>query len=192
MHFFIKLLGVVLAGVILGLGGTLLMLERGVSFGAVKAGPWTASPHNGSLDVDPYARAMFAYTGELPLGAAEGIGFTAQKDSMGAPLNAHCDYIVSGHTPQARYWTMTLLSPEGLPVANAARRYGFTSAEILRAPGGNFEIALSRHARPGNWLPIGDASKFMLVLRLYDPDLNIATLSLDEASLPALIRKNCR
>jgi hypothetical protein len=32
----------------------------------------------------------------------------------------------------------------------------------------------------------------MLVLRLYDPDLNIATLSLDAASLPALIRKNCR
>jgi hypothetical protein len=168
------------------------MLEREGAFSAVEAGPWTAWPRNGSLDVDPYSRAMLAYTGELPLGAAEGISFVARDDSMGAPLNSHCDYIVSGQTPKARYWTLTLLSPDGVPVANAARRYGFTSAEILRSPGGDFEIALSRHARAGNWLPIGDASKFMLMLRLYDPDLNIATLSLDAASLPSLIRKNCR
>jgi hypothetical protein len=190
--FFIKLIAVVLGGVALGLGGTFLMLERGGAFSAVEAGPWVASPRNGSLDVDPYARAMLAYSGELPLGAAEGISFLAHNDSMGAPLNAHCDYILSGQVPKARYWTVTLVSPEGFPFANPARRYGFTSAEILRAPGGDFEIALSRRARPGNWLPIEDASKFMLMLRLYDPDLNIATLSLDAASLPAITRKNCR
>lgn len=190
--FLLKFLAAACAGAALGLAATYLMLERGGAFSAVEAGPWTAWPKNSSLEVDPYARAMLAYTGELPLGAAEGISFLAREDSAGAALNARCDYIVSGAVPKARYWTLSVLSADGFPVANAAQRYGFTSSEILRRPDGGFAIALSRSARPGNWLPIGDASKFVLALRLYDTDLNITSLALGAASLPSLIREGCR
>ena len=52
-----------------------------------RSGAWTAWPHAGSPDADPYSIAMLARTGEVPLGAGEGIAFTAEIDSDGAPLS---------------------------------------------------------------------------------------------------------
>jgi hypothetical protein len=86
---------------------------------------------------------------------------------------------------------LTLLSPAGAPIANTAGRTGFTSSEVLRASDGQFEITLSRHARPGNWLPIGDTSKFVLVLRLYDSELGALAAALDAASMPGLVKSRC-
>jgi hypothetical protein len=151
-----------------------------------------AYPKIGAGDVDPYARANLAHSGEMALGASEGLSFVARRDSAGAALAPDCDYTLTGQPPKARYWTLTLLSPAGFLVANAAQRHGFTSSQILRGSDGGFEIALSRHARPGNWLPIGEAGKFILVLRLYDTELSAATVALDETNLPRLVKGACR
>ena len=43
-----------------------------------------------------------------------------------------CVYRVVGKAPQARYWTITAQTPNGQLIENPARRYGFTSAEIVR------------------------------------------------------------
>ena len=56
-------------------------IEHGFIFGAVTAGAWTAWPTAGSADADPYSLATLARTGEVPLGAGEGIAFTAEDDS---------------------------------------------------------------------------------------------------------------
>ena len=53
-----------------GLGATWLALTRGTAFGAVAIGAWTAWPKSGTRDVDPYARAAIARSGELPVGSA--------------------------------------------------------------------------------------------------------------------------
>jgi hypothetical protein len=186
-----KFLSATVIGILIGALLTFIVLERGTSFGAIEAGPWTGWPRSGTSDVDPYTRAMMAYSGEMPLSASEGLSFVAHADSNGADLNSDCDYTVKGEMPRARFWTLTLLSPAGFPVATKGGRQGFTSSEVLRGGGGEFEIALSRHARPGNWLPIGDTSKFILVLHLYDSELSSATVALDAANMPQIVRGRC-
>jgi hypothetical protein len=178
-------------GVLLGLFVTFVVLERAKGFGAIAAGPWTGWPRNGTSDTDPYTRAILAYSGEVSLSESEGMSFVAHGDSNGAEFDPACDYTLKGEIPSARYWTLTLLSPAGAPIANTAGRPGFTSSEVLRASDGQFEITLSRHARPGNWLPIGATSKFILVLRLYDSELGAPAAALDAASMPGLVKSRC-
>ncbi len=186
-----KFLIVALAGTALGLAVTYEGLQRGLAFNAVKAGPWTGAPKNGSLDIDPYARAMLARSGELPLGIAEGLSFIARTDSGGAVLRPRCDYDVSGSVPPTRYWTLTLVSPRGFLVDNPAKRFGFTSAEIVRAADGTFDITVARQARPGNWLPLGNTQSFVLMLRLYDTLLDFGTTKLDATAMPKIVKGRC-
>jgi hypothetical protein len=187
----VKFLSAGCIGVLLGLFVTLVVVERGKGFGAIAAGPWTGWPRNGTSDTDPYTRAILAYSGEISLSESEGMSFVAHGDSNGAEFDPACDYALKGEIPSARYWTLTLLSPAGVPITNTAGRPGFTSSEVLRASDGQFEITLSRHARPGNWLPIGDTSKFILVLRLYDSELGAPAAALDAASMPGLVKSRC-
>lgn len=186
-----KFLIIVLVGTALGLFVTHEVLQRGPAFNAVKAGPWTGVPKNGSLDIDPYGRAMLARSAELPLGDAEGLSFIARTDSAGAVLRPRCDYAVSGSVPPARYWTLTLVSPRGLLIDNPAKRFGFTSAEIVRAADGTFDITVARQARPGNWLPLGNAQPFALMLRLYDTLLDFGTTKLDAGAMPKIVKGRC-
>jgi hypothetical protein len=182
---------VVLAGTALGLLVTREVLQRGPVFNAEKAGPWTSVPKSGSLDIDPYAQAKLARSAELPLGSAEGLSFIARTDSSGAVLRPLCDYEVSGSVPPTRYWTLTLVSPKGSLIDNPAKRFGFTSAEIVRAADGTFDITVARQARPGNWLPLGEAQPFVLMLRLYDTLLDFGTAKLDAEAMPKIVEDRC-
>ena len=192
MAFLIKSLAVLCVGTLVGLAITFLTLESGTGFGAVRAGPWIGWPQEGLATLDPYSRARLARTHELPLGASEGLSFVAAGDDSEARFDPTCDYIVTGNVPRARYWTLTLLSPDGFPIANAAERYGFTSTEILRAADGTFQIVLSRQARAGNWLPIGNTDAFVLVLRLYDTELHAGTDVIEAKDLPRILEGPCR
>lgn len=178
-------------GVLLGLFITFIEIERGTGFAAIVAGPWTGWPRNEASGVDPYTRAILAYSGKIFLSESEAMSFIAQRASDGAEFDSACDYVLKGDIPLARYWTLTLLSPQGDLMANKAERQGFTSSELLRSGIGQFEITLSRHARPGNWLPLGRASKFILVLRFYDSELNAPAAALDAAHMPTLIKGRC-
>lgn len=186
-----KFLIAVLAGTALGLALTYQVLLHGISFNAVHAGPWTGLPKNGSLDIDPYARAILARTAELPLGNAEGLSFVARTDSAGAPLQPRCEYTVSGSVPPTRYWTLSLLTPNGFLIDNPAKRFGFTSAEIVRAADGKFEINVAREARPGNWLPLGATRAYVLMLRLYDTLFDFGASNVEAAALPKIVRGRC-
>ena len=143
------------------------------------------------MDIDPYANAAIARSAELPLGSAEGLSFVARSDSSGAPLLPNCDYTVSGTVPPTRYWTLTLVSPKGFLIDNKARRFGFTSAEVVRNADGAFTIVVARTARPGNWLPVGDARDYVLMLRLYDTLLDFGTTKVGADALPKIIRGRC-
>ena len=188
--FFGSFFTLMLAAVI-GLGATWLTLTRGVAFGAMTVGAWTAWPKNGSVDIDPYARAAIARSGELPIGTGDGVAFYARSDDAGRPFDGRCTFLVSGMTPAARYWTVTLYDPRGRLVANTIDRHGFTSAEIVRDPGGNFAISVGPRARPGNWLPSGGIERFVLVWRLYDTPIGVAALTTKEGPMPAVARKDC-
>lgn len=190
--FVVRLTAVVVVGSLLGVLVTYLAIQPVTGFGVVAVGPWTFRPKIGTAEIDPYARAMLARTGELPLGVAEGSSFLAQSDSSGMRFDPGCDYRVTGTIPRARYWTLSLNSGEGDLVANPADRYGFTSAEILRSASGDFEIIVSRYARAGNWLPIGRTAGFVLVLRLYDTAIDTRSAVPDAAEMPRIEKKHCR
>jgi hypothetical protein len=175
----------------IGLGTTWIALTRGTAYGGVSIGAWTAWPKNGTSGIDPYARAMVARTGELPVGSGDGVAFYAHTDDAGANLDGRCDVLVSGITPQARYWTLTLYDPHGWLVANSVRRHGFTSQEIIRKADGSFDITVGPRVRPGNWLPTGGVERYQLVLRLYDTPIGMATRTGRDAPMPLINRRGC-
>jgi hypothetical protein len=175
----------------IGLGATWLAITRGVAFGAVTVGAWTAWPKSGSVDIDPYARATIARSGELPIGTGDGVSFYARTDDAGNNFDGRCTFTLNGMTPAARYWTLTLYSPDGHLVANTMDRHGFTSAEVMRDIDGRFTISVAPRARPGNWLPTGGIERYVLVWRLYDTSVGVVTRNAKEGPMPAITRKAC-
>lgn len=175
----------------IGLGATWFTLTRGVAFGSLTIGAWTAWPKNGSQDIDPYAHASIARDGELPIGIGDGVSFFARADDERHPFDGRCTFTLSGMTPPARYWTVTLYNLQGGLVANAIHRHGFTSEEIVRNTNGRFTITVAPQARPGNWLPTGGIERFVLVWRLYDTPIGVATTTMQEGPMPAVERKGC-
>jgi len=175
----------------LGLGATWLALSRDVAFGGVTIGAWTARPKSGTPDIDPYARAVVAQTGRLPIGSGDGVAFVATADDRGRAFDGRCDVSVAGTTPPARFWTLTLYDRNGHLVANSVNRYGFTSQEIVRHSDGSFDIAIAARARSGNWLPTAGIERYILVLRLYDTPVGVATRAGREAPMPSITQGAC-
>ena len=180
-----------LAGTALGLGTTDWMLGRQIDIAAIHAGPWTAWPKVGTSEMDPYARAILARTGQIPLAQSEGVLLTASLDDEGRPLIGTCSYSISGATPPAHPWTLSVTTPAGLTADNAAARSGFTSSEVLRRADGSFVVDVGPTARPGNWLPVADDSRFTVALRLYDSQFGVSATGFDRAALPSITRQGC-
>lgn len=176
---------------VVGLGATWFTLTRGTAFGAVVLGSWRAWPKTGTADIDPYAKAVLARTGQLPIGSGDGVAFFARADDKGRAFDGRCELTLSGITPAARFWTLTLYDPDGRLVTNAAGRHGFTSQEIVRRADGSFDIVVAPRTRAGNWLPSGGVARYVLVLRLYDTPVGAATRSAREAPMPSLDTKAC-
>ena len=187
---FITLLALVLATVV-GLGSTYLTATRGTDLGTLTIGAWTARPKSGTADVDPYSRATIVRNGELPIGTGDGVAFTATADDKKKALDGRCDVVVSGVTPPARFWTLTLYDRKGHLVANSLQRYGFTSQEIVRQSDGSFEIRIASRSRAGNWLPTGGIERYTLMLRLYDTPVGVATRSQRDAPMPSISTLGC-
>ncbi len=188
------LIGLLLAFAVaasVGLGTTLYALQEGTPFGSFKVGAWTAWPRTGTPDIDPYARALVARSGELPMGAGDGIAFVATKDDTGAPLNGRCDVAVTGVTPQARFWTLTLYERDGKLVGNSISRHSFSSQEIVRNSEGMIDILVAPRARAGNWLPTAGVDRYMLVMRFYDSPISTASRTGRETPMPSIKVLEC-
>lgn len=186
----ISLVALVIATAV-GLGATWTTSTRGLSFGAVTIGPWTAWPRTGTADIDPYARAAVARSGVLPIGSGDGVAFVAKTDGRGRPLDGRCDVSVSGVTPPARFWTLTLYDTEGNLVSNSLQRYGFTSQEIVRGADGSFEIRIAARSRAGNWLPTGGIDHYLLMMRLYDTPVGLSTRAQKDTPMPTIVTAGC-
>lgn len=191
VRLFLGALFSLLVAAAIGLGSTWFAVTRNVAFGAMQVGAWTAYPKSGSAEIDPYARATIARSGELPIGLGDGVSFIATTDDQGRRLDGRCEVLVSGVTPQARFFTITLYRGDGQLVANSLSRHGFTSQELVRKADGRFDILIAPRARPGNWLPTGGVERYVLVMRFYDTPLGIATRAEREAPMPAVKRESC-
>src|ERR1700742_2071979 len=164
---------------------------RGTERGALTIGAWPARPRTGTVDIDPYSRATITRNGELPIGTGDGIAFTASAEDKKKPLDGRCDVVVSGVTPAARFWTLTLYDNKGRLAANSLQRYGFTSQEIVRGADGGFEVRVASRSRAGNWLPTGALERYTLMLRLYDTPVGVATRTQRDAPMPSIVTVGC-
>ena len=191
MRLIILALVTLVVATAVGLGSTWMTATRGVNVGTITIGAWTARPRTGTSGIDPYSRASIARSGELPVGTGDGVTFTATKDDSGRTLDGRCDVVVKGVTPAARFWTLTLYDQKGQLVANSLQRYGFTSQEIVRASDGAFELRIAARSRAGNWLPTGGLDRYMLMLRLYDTPVGVATRSQKDAPMPSIATASC-
>ena len=176
---------------VIGLGSTYVAISRGISMGALTIGSWSARPKAGTAEIDPYSRAEVERTGALPMGLGDGVMFSATKDDNGRTLDGRCDVTLTGTTPQARFFTITLYDFNGRLIQNSLGRSGFTSQELIRAGDGSFQISVGPRARPGNWLPTGGIERYVLMLRLYDTPVGIATRAGRETPMPTVITGRC-
>jgi hypothetical protein len=187
---FLTLLALAIATAV-GLGLTWTTATRGTDLGTLTIGAWTARPRTGTSEIDPYARASIARSGELPIGTGDGVTFTATTDDKKKLLDGRCDIVVSGVTPAARFWTLSLYDTKGRLVPNTLQRYGFTSQEVVRNADGAFEIRIAARSRAGNWLPTSALERYVLMLRLYDTPVGVATRTQKDAPMPAIATVSC-
>ncbi len=168
---------------------TWIMSGRENGFGAVRIGAWSAWPRSGTLEADPYARASFARSGELPIGLSEGVAFVANADDLGRPIDGRCVTLIKGRLLPARFWTLTIYDGRGRLIENAAARYSFTSTEALFDSAGEISIWLSPRAHSGNWLPTGESERIVAVFRLYDTPTGVTRS--ETAEMPRITREHC-
>src|SRR3954466_3336147 len=164
---------------------------RGTEIGALTIGPRPRRRRAAPPDADPCSRATIVRNGELPIGTGDGVAFTATADDKKKVLDGRCDVVVSGVTPPARFWTLTLYDRQGHLVPNSLQRYGFTSQEIVRQSDGSFEIRIASRSRAGNWLPTGGIERYALMLRLYDTPVGVATRTQRDAPMPTITTAGC-
>ena len=185
----LSILVVLFGGAAVGLRSAELALDRNVSGDLVRAGAWEMRVSESLVSADPHAQAERARSGVIPLASGEGFTLTARHDSQGRRLNGRCAYSVSGATPAARFWSLTLFDEGGHLVANAAQRQGFTSTELSRDAKGGFAINVGSQVMPGDWLPAPPAG-FVLLLRLYDTPIGTG-VSVTPEQVPAITRLAC-
>lgn len=176
----------VLLGLGLGLGTAYWAISGDYPLGSVQVGPWTLWPRIGSRDIDPYARAIMARTGAIPLGVGEGLTLVAVVDDADRPLESRCAYRIGSVMPPARIWTLTSYASE-----SAEPPRGLTSVELLRDRDGGFEIVAAAEPRAGNWLAMPSGGRVSFVLRLYDTPVAATSAALDRRTLPGIERLEC-
>ena len=180
-----------LAGIALGLGLTALAITSPPHLGTVNSGPWQARMRLGTPEADPYARAVLAMRGEIPMGAVEGLSVTAGTDSSGRALTGQCSYRVSGQMPAANHWTLTVHRRSGV-AAPPGLRTSYTSSEALHGENAQISLMLSAEPQAGNWIPLPAGEEFDLALRLYETQISTSAPVLDRLALPLITRGDCR
>ncbi len=174
-----------------GAGSVWLALNASEGIGAVNIGAWTAFPDVGTPEADTYSKARFAREGGLSLGRAEGIAFSAQRDSAGDPLRRECSYVIEGAIPSARFWTLYAADARRIVLPPTIRRVpALHSLEMLRTTDGAIRMDIGRNPAPGNWLGVTGRGPMQLVLTLYDTPTATAARVM-EVDLPQVLKVGC-
>ncbi|MDP9142771.1 MAG: DUF1214 domain-containing protein [Pseudomonadota bacterium] len=167
-----------------------VLMERN----SIHNGPWRTSADTGAVDANPWSRAAVAIAGLYALSRQEAIYYTAFTDSSGDALRGECVYTVSGTTPDARWWSLTVYGADHFLVPNPENRYAVNAVNLPSAATGRIDLTLSGDAAAiqhrADALPVPAQGAFSLTLRLYNPPPAMAT-QLASVPLPAIQRGGC-
>lgn len=162
---------------------------------SIHNGAWRTSATTGSTDANPWSRAAVAVAGLYALSRQEAIYYTAFSDSDGEPLRGECGYQLSGATPDARWWSLTVYGADHFLVPNPQDRYAVNAGNLPSAAAGRIELALSGDAAAiearADALPTPPEGPFSLTLRLYNPPPETAQ-QLATLPVPIILRGACR
>ncbi len=111
-----------------GVKSSLLALDHVGRLDALTVGPVGGLAGPPDLAAGPLCAGLPGPAGEVLLGEAEGLAFSAKTDSDGRRLSGRCSYAISGNTPAARLWTLRVADASGRPLAGAG------SAAATRPP----------------------------------------------------------
>lgn len=166
-------------------------LKANEGIGAVTIGEWTAFPYLGTADADPYSTARVAREGILALGRAEGLSFSASRDSGGEALRRECTYHVEGPVPPARFWTLYAADPAGAILRGGDRRQGaLHSYQLVRFTDNSIDVSAGAHPSPGNWLALSGTGPMTFVLSFFDTPIASGTGASDIV-LPSIVKVGC-
>ncbi len=174
-----------------GIYATQYAIRYSAGFGAISVGAWQAFPEAQTALADPYARNHRAKAGQLLLGSAEGLAFSAVSDSHGDRLDPACDYVVSGMIPPARFWVFNVADADGRPIeAATGLPYAYSSWTALFRADGALSFTVSAKAQPGNWLSVPQRGEYKLVLTLLDTPV-AGNSGLIDLSMPLIEKRGC-
>lgn len=189
MQLAAKIAAVLVIGTMLGLFATWMTVVRDGMPGGVADGPWHTNLTVGSAQTDPYTRATVALHGLLALQRSETLYYSATHDSDGNRLDGRCSYTITGHDPDARWWSITAYGPDDFLIANPAHRYSVSKTTIARGPGGGFTVQIGQKPGAANWIPVV-AEPFSLTLRLYNPG-PLVVIDPGSVALPSIRKGAC-
>lgn len=191
MGLIVRLLVGLAVALSVGFGTSYYALTDGRLFAAVRVGSWAAWPDVGQPMPDPYSRAYLARTGHMQLGYAEGLEFVATTDDSGDPLDARCEYRLTGKVPGASFWTLVAVDPEGVNIAASPDLSALQSERVARWADGGLQASIGAGMGPGNWLEIEGTGPFHLVLTLYDAVVFSGANTTIE-TMPSIEKTACR
>lgn len=160
----------VLIGIALGLASAWGALDMGRASFSETYGGWQFNRAAGSQAAGPYTRAIIAITGLLALSSREAVYFNRDRDENGHPLDEACIYELSGHQPDARWWSVTLYAPDNYLAQNNDHAASIDASRIDTSGDGLWSARVSQvRGEALNWLSSRGARRgFSLTLRLYN------------------------
>jgi hypothetical protein len=136
---------------------------------AVNNGPWRTNLLQGSTAQDIYLRYIISVWAVMALPRQETLYYGTYTTDKGEPLLTKYDYVLEGKNLDTRWWSITVYDNEGWLFPNKLNRYSYNMDTVKFDTDGKYRIFLSRAAKEGNWLPLGDTGRFQLLLRCYNP-----------------------
>lgn len=182
--------------IIVGVGAGLLsarwiMTTPVGSFAQARGGIWRTSLGVGSIEANPYIRAVVARRGLLGLSAKETIYYNTSIDADGRTLREACDYEISGGPLPARWWSITLYVHDDFLAVNADNAPSIDATTIVTARSGAWTGRMGRErAGAANWMSSKAAGDMALNIRMYNPDPTVMASPL-EIDLPVIKRLGC-
>ncbi len=186
-----NILAFLLTALIVGLGLTYYSLSDGRFIGIYHWGSWFTWLNAGSPKPDPYTKAFVAIGNNLQLGRGEGIIFRAQRDENGDLLLRECNYLLTGDTPSATFWTLRAISSDGSSISPNDKEQNLSSKRLARNNDGAALIYIGSQVAPLNWLEIVGNGYFELVLTFYDAPI-VAGFGGEIDSLPTITKLGCK
>jgi hypothetical protein len=182
---------IVIVGAALGIGSALLMIGNGAMIGRVENAHWFTSRTIGSVDADPYTRALVARVGLLGLNRQETVYYTRTEDDDGAPFDGDCTYRVEGGDLAARWWSITLYAPDNFLAVNGDDAPSIDATSIVRGDSDAWTARIAPERGDAvNWISSRNGDAFSLSIRLYNPEAAISE-HLETVALPRIVREAC-